>query len=106
MAKKNKSDGMLVMHTMTLKKVGEIGVDSGQVVVMDPCYIDGEFEDTNDLYKRMCNASGEDYQLNYRRGHPGLAVCVPSGYGDGVYPVYAEIGDSGRVMKLVIDFSE
>jgi hypothetical protein len=34
----------------------------------------------------------------------GSSVVFSTGYGDGVYPVYAEIED-GRVVKVVIDFN-
>lgn len=40
---------------MTWKKIGEVGVDSGQLLVCDPCYIDSEwknedFVDNSDFY--------------------------------------------------------
>jgi hypothetical protein len=37
-------------------------------------------------------------------GHDGLGMVVDSGYGDGEYPVYAEIGIDGRVTSVTIDF--
>jgi hypothetical protein len=38
-------------------------------------------------------------------GHEGLAVVSGTGYGDGVYPVIADISDkSGRVKSITIVF--
>jgi len=32
------------------------------------------------------------------------AVVFSTGYGDGVYPVYVQMNEDGRVSKVVIDF--
>ena len=41
-------------------------------------------------------------------GHPGLGVCVSTGFGDGEYPVYAEIdevpGWGTRVKSIEVVF--
>jgi hypothetical protein len=47
-------------------------------------------------------------QLNYKLGHPGVAVAFRSGIGDGYYPVYAKIVDLGeplgkRIAEIRID---
>lgn len=58
-------------------------------------------------YAGACAATlGEDNggQLNYARGHAGAGVAVSSGYGDGVYPVYAHYNKEGRVKKVEIVF--
>lgn len=34
----------------------------------------------------------------------GLSVSFPTGYGDGLYPVYAKFNEDGRISKIVIDF--
>ena len=93
---------------MKLKKVGKIGVDSGTVMVVDPCYMpDGAVPPLIDIESIFADL--EDAQTT-QVGN-GLAVAVRSGYGDGVYPVYAlmaspeETGGWGeRVMGLVVDF--
>ena len=98
---------------MTL--IGHIAVDSGQAMVGDPCYLD-EWEPWNDntekfeehpkhagkySYLGACNATiDKGYgQLGYASG-----VVFSTGYGDGLYPVYAEINDDGRVARVVIEF--
>ena len=147
-------------------EIGEVGVDSGQVMIADPCYIENEWQEATEeelelLWKRRhVNSNGEhfDYgkdfsnynedvdgdtpnnhiksgnwtevdvptpelegrfsyggcckatlsnkqhgQLNYKMGHAGAGVVATSGYGDGVYPVYARYED-GRVAELRIKF--
>jgi len=32
------------------------------------------------------------------------AVAFSTGYGDGLYPVYVQLNDDGRVAKVIIDF--
>jgi len=92
-------------------RVGEIGVDAGLCWIGDPCYV---------LHTEPPKSIGRDWaafcnilhkaaqgptakQFNYDLGHPGLGVVVSTGYGDGVYPVYAEIRD-GRIAKVWVDF--
>lgn len=97
---------------MTKKKVkiGVVGVDSGQLVVCDPCYINhnGEGKELND-YDRLLKIRGvEDIismekfkQLKYDKGHDGLGVVFDTYAGDGVYPVYATFED-GLIKKVEI----
>lgn len=147
------------------KQIGEVGVDSGQILVCDPCYIDDQWkhEDVgfdrkhkhidgtilqyrvdfekydivipkygktmNQLFedkeafdmpekpaehpfsynacckKTCCDDNSYDGQLNYEMGHAGVGVVTSSGYGDGFYPVIADIDDkSGRVKSITIVF--
>ena len=101
------------------KKIGVVGVDSGQILITDPCYIESEwrkkkkgesiFDKKNKgeySYSGCCLATGgkkKSGQLNYKLGHKGVGVASSSGLGDGVYPVYAKIVD-GRVSHIIIDF--
>jgi hypothetical protein len=39
-------------------------------------------------------------------GHAGAGVAVSSGYGDGVYPVFAHYNKDGRVARVEIIFDE
>lgn len=148
------------------KVIGEVGVDSGQILVCDPCYIDSEWKheevsfdrkhkhidgtilqyetdfrnyeavipkygktmnqiiadkeavempespaEHNFSYNACCKKTCRDDedenngQLNYEMGHPGVGVVTSSGYGDGVYPVVADIDDrSGRVKSITVIF--
>jgi hypothetical protein len=98
-------------------KLGVVGVDSGILMVCDPCYIKTEFIPETDSrsidgefsYEGVCRSTTDENggQLNYRLGHPGAAVAFSSGMGDGVYTVMAELtrGNFGeRVTKVWIEF--
>lgn len=94
------------------RRIGEVWVDSGQVMIVDPCYLgdwkDNEFsqenpEDRSFSYAGACNAtlsSGRADQLEHG------AVASSTAYGDGVYPVYAERDPDGTIVRLVIEFDE
>jgi len=97
------------------KLVGCVGVDSGQVMICDPCYIDSSWEkkdwDIKD-FKKECEKNQR--QFNYlgacfatlseqMAGQFDLGVASSSGYGDGEYPVYVTYQD-GRVKKLEVVF--
>lgn len=96
-----------------LEIVGNFGVDSGQAMVGDPCYL-SEWKDNE----------GEEWSLEGKVGHysyqgasattvydsagvlgGGKAVVFSTGFGDGVYPVYAQFDTDGRCLKVVIDFN-
>ncbi len=97
--------------------IGEVGVDSGQLMVCDPCYITGEFEsdefrpdkpDTAGNYPFTYNGACGATLSDERAGQLGrvTGVAFSSGLGDGVYPVYATIVDDElwgkRVAKVEI----
>jgi len=95
--------------------IGHVGVDSGQLLVCDPSYIDSEweleedFDPVNPKHNFSYNAcvketlSDKGYgQLNYKLGHAGVGVAFQSGYGDGIYPVYAKRNNDGRIIEITI----
>lgn len=96
-----------------VEQIGVIGVDAGLCWIGDPCYVLHQEEPPKTIGKdwgEFCNIldKGNQYptakQFDYDLGHPGLGVCVSTGYGDGVYPVYAEYGDEGRIAKVWVEF--
>jgi len=109
-----------------LKFVGTFAVDSGQVLIGDPCYLD-EWQNWNQDkepfdnhitkageygYLGACGVTLEDtYGMLGVAGtyspdaEPvGRAVVSSSGWGDGYYSVFAEMDEDNRVAKLIIDF--
>lgn len=112
--------------------IGHCGVDSGQIMLVDPCYVtDNRFEDTpmGELMNRMDKAKAvapEGRYVNRRNpknhefsyggaceatvgyGHGqldgGMAVVTATAHGDGSYPVYAELGRDGNVISVTIEF--
>ena len=96
-----------------LEFAGMFGVDSGQAMVGDPCYLDDWDTNKNDEW----NLEGKEGQYSYQGasattlskqfGSLGFnAVVFSTGYGDGVYPVYVKLNDDGRVSMVVIDFED
>ena len=165
---------------MKRKLLGRVGVDSGQLIITDPCYIDSEWQNVpfqhieaykhkktqkiyayagftitpkqiakfalakkpelffnyeqktsngktmNEMieakevkhlslkenqeftgtfsYGGICQTNNaEKHQINYKKGHPGVAVTFNSGYGDGYYPIYGVFNKEGRCLKVEID---
>ena len=62
---------------MEWEHLGDVMVDSGQLLITDPCYISN--------------------------GHSGGTITFDSGYGDGIYPVMCQKNDSGRIVTVLID---
>ena len=82
---------------MEKKLIGRVGVDSGQLMIIDPMNVDmiekdSYFEDITELTSKE-NQGGS---LPYKLGHEGLAVAFSSGFGDGKYDVYATYEDFGE----------
>jgi hypothetical protein len=102
--------------------IGDIGVDSGQIMICDPCYIESSWEDDNDFspgsskrekpentnfsYAGACETTLAKSQAGIIG--PGLGAVTSSGFGDGRYPVYVEFSDEGawgrRVKSMTIVF--
>lgn len=107
------------MITGTL--VGQVAVDSGQIMIIDPCYIENDFNNQFDgKYEDQQKAT---YAMNYdgccqatlnKKGFGSLgnkyvnelAIACRTMYGDGVYPVYADMDGDGRVKSLTISFDD
>jgi hypothetical protein len=98
-----------------LTHVGGFTVDSGQVMIGDPCYLD-EWQNWNrdkEPFDNHVNKAGEYGYLgacaitlkdNFGVVGDGRGVVSTTGYGDGYYSVFAEMNEDGRVAKLIIDF--
>tara|TARA_R100001224_G_scaffold113047_1_gene97149 strand:- start:7 stop:369 length:363 start_codon:yes stop_codon:yes gene_type:complete len=104
-----------------IKKLGTFGVDSGQVMIGDPCYLK-TYENNDFDYQKKVNKHNLDKSYSYngachqtcynpKKGGEiggGLAVVSESGVGDGSYDVLAHYRDYGpfgvRIAKLEIVF--
>ena len=79
--------------THDMKLVGAVGVDSGQLMIVDPCYItDGP------VYEDICNVTLE--KPGYGEVDGGFATSTL--YGDGLYPVYAITDVRGRIRGMLV----
>lgn len=107
------------MTTITsTRQIGYVAVDSGQIMITDPGYVNGWGKEGfgeaglgHYSYGGACATTLTDEQagqLNFDAGHAGVAVVSSTGYGDGLYPVYAhysETDDWGkRITRLEIVF--
>ena len=100
-----------------LQLIGEFSVDSGQAMVGDPCYLDSWKhwnQDSDEKFDEYEKRKGEYGYLGACEATLGKgfgqlgganAVAFSTGYGDGLYPVYAQINDDERVALIVIDFT-
>ena len=106
--------------------LGHVGVDSGQLLITDPCYLhdwkdnppEGEERPCKGLYSYSydgaCSATGAEGKfggaLRFALGHEGAGVALSTGFGDGVYPVYAYVRDCGewgpRVVRVEVEFAD
>jgi hypothetical protein len=104
------------------KIIGYFGVDSGQVMIGDPCYLgkfkNDEYRDkqvgkSNYSYSGACKETMSKEQGGTLKNDIGaeMAVVASTGFGDGSYPViahYENYGENGqddiRIKKLEILF--
>lgn len=100
------------------EKVGEVWVDSGSVMVGDPCYTHGQdashaVADWNEFLSRTWpKVFGKNGEINHKVGmkdvtyalsEKGIGMVVSSGFGDGVYPVFVKYSDEGQWGKRVAE---
>ena len=97
-----------------LQYAGSFGVDSGQAMIGDPCYLDKYDPNENQPWEITDKEGEYSYHgacattLKSSFGELGQnsAVVMSTGYGDGLYPVYVKLNDEGRVVMAVIDFND
>lgn len=91
-------------------KLGEVCVDSGAIWVGDPCYVIGgdashAFDSWDEYVNTLINRGhfAKKQSVSEPAGE-GIGMHVQTLYGDGSYPVYAELDGNGRVARIAIDF--
>ena len=75
--------------------LGLCGVDSGQLLICDPCYVDKGID-----YEGVCRVvaeGGGQIDADYPKG-----VVFSSGKGDGCYDVVGKLDDSGTLVEVRI----
>ena len=104
--------------------IGTIGVDSGQMMLADPCYVKDFADDNSDAegvmklmeamkdgsdnsfsYIGACSQSNTPQQAGVLVNDIGaeMGVVCSSGFGDGGYPVYVKRHDFGEWGKRVVE---
>lgn len=96
------------MELFKLGKIllGYVTVDSGQLLIIDPCYLSewkhGEFAPDDDNEYNSYNAACELTLSDKRFGNVLGGIVFSSGYGDGNYPVYCNTDNDGVIIKVEI----
>ena len=94
--------------------LGHVAVDSGQLMITDPCRIDEYWKKEdydskskptpfsyNDIaHKTLEKTTSSNFP---RSKSQGLAIHVSSGYGDGLYQTWGYQDETGRIVKIEID---
>lgn len=95
---------------MSGELIGHCGVDSGQILLTDPCYIESHWDGTEGgrfetvTYSEVCEVTLDEKRGGECPTFPGVAVSTM--WGDGVYPVYAERDAAGRIRSVTIVFDD
>jgi len=84
-----------------MKKIGFVSVDSGTLLIGDPCY----WLNNKQYQKEMIKNNFNYRTIKHEKGYKGKGIITSTGYGDGLYEVWAEIKDN-RVSKIEINFME
>ncbi|MGZ7180399.1 MAG: hypothetical protein ACXVIB_06340, partial [Halobacteriota archaeon] len=101
-------------HAFEWQYAGVVGVDSGTVLICDPCYV-GPHINPKRMHEEMpaLLEDGSGVQLKftndkigYGKGAEGAGYITRTWMGDNIYPVYVLKDENGCVMELRIDFVE
>lgn len=84
------------------QRVGSLHVDAGLMMLGDPCYTIGQEIGKLDWKEFLSRYANDDAVMPIEKG---TALMVSTGYGDGTYPVYADITKSvfgpGMIVRSV-----
>lgn len=99
-----------IKNKIIKKTIGYISVNSGQILIVDPCYLsdwkDGESTDNKSHYGQCCNITLSKKQAGEITiaGIIGNGVVSSTFNGDGMYPVIATYVN-GNIAKLEIELT-
>lgn len=79
--------------------VGEAGVDSGTLIIIDPCYISRLPIAKEENWGEFCNLIAKNHHNPFEYGG---GVVMSSGFGDGGFPVYTTFKDHTEVKHEVL----
>lgn len=83
-------------------KIGVCGVDTGRLMIIDPCYrgMLSEKEEDGIIWD---SGIAPMIQYHYPKGHAGLGVSFSTGFGDGCYDVYGLVEDTGTMGLRIVE---
>jgi len=95
--------------------LGSVGVDSGQLMISDPCCVLPEDEETQEARRQQGMKDMRNTYPTYQEAmaitdtatfgvlREEMAVLFLAGHGDGIYPVFGKLNETGRIVEVVID---
>jgi hypothetical protein len=102
-------------ETVRTEIIGHCGVDSGTLMVIDPCYVLKDERDPNLPYDKSseymrtvmptCEAPWAAPVLLDDYDQRDMGVVFSTLDGDGDYPIIAEYNSAGRIVRVIIDFA-
>ena len=89
-------------------KLGIVGVDSGQLLICDPCYLQSEGLETSE---RLINSApiqkgDKNHKQIFNTIGAEVGIKFDSGYGDGAYSVYGYVNKHGAIVKVEIKMGD
>jgi hypothetical protein len=92
---------------------GQVYVDTGQLYIGDPMYVVAPEEGQpswDEFTKRVTGgqhqADGEQPEVASEPFGKGGGIVIPSGVGDGIYPVHITIENDGHISSAFILFDQ
>lgn len=93
--------------TVTRKQIGTVAVDTGSIMVIDPCYANKvlpQIQKVHDQSSKAPDFAGGVIPAN--DGTTMLATVFATRLGDGRYPVFAELDEQGKLVRVVIEMKD
>jgi len=91
-------------------EIGTVGVDSGTLLLIDPCYLkyikelrEGDFEEGWQKFCKNTLFPMHNYEISADTIADG--VVFTTAYGDGGFPVVATVDDENRILKIEVKFT-
>lgn len=94
------------MTNLTKKLMGHVAVDSGLLMLCDPCYVGNSITP-----KRIAEAEDDDclnyFSIPFELGHEGAGIVFSNPIGDGFYEVWGWFAPNSNIpQRIMIDFTE
>ena len=83
--------------------LGETGVDSGQIIISDPCYVDMAGVNKTIKHDDMFVTDTRPSKQLINKFGATVGVTVSTTVGDGAFPVYGRFNSNGQLKQIVID---
>lgn len=97
------------MKFNNLKRIGQVCVDSGQLTIVDPCYVSSDDDKHPLAIPNLLEQTFESFHspvdIVGRHGDIPLAVNSPTYIGDGTFPVFHVLNAAGTPVGMVVSFT-